>query len=96
MRKKYEELWYDIKDELMDISRWTPTVSISKLLEKMENYEKIAFNKKEDIEKIIDNQENLLSDILYLYGGIDNLTKEQYGEFKYLEGKIAAYKSVVQ
>lgn len=96
MRKTYEELWYDIKDELMDISRWTPTVSISKLLEKMENYEKIAFNKKEDIEKIIDNQENLLSDILYLYGCIDNLTKEQYGEFKYLEGKIAAYKSVVQ
>ena len=30
MRKTYEELWYDIKDELMDISRWTPTVSISK------------------------------------------------------------------
>lgn len=96
MRKTYEELWYDIKDELMDISRWTPTVSISKLLEKMENYEKIVSHKKEDFEKVIDNQENLLLDILYLYGGMDNLTKEQYGEVKYIEGRIAAYKSVIQ
>lgn len=44
MDKTYKDIWYDIKEELIDIARWTPTVSLPKLIDKMEVYEKLVEN----------------------------------------------------
>lgn len=44
MDRTYKDIWYDIKEELIDIARWTPTVSLSKLIDKMEVYEKLVEN----------------------------------------------------
>lgn len=41
MDKTYKDIWYDIKEELIDIARWTSTVSLPKLIDKMEVYEKL-------------------------------------------------------
>lgn len=42
MDKTYKDIWYDIKEELIDIARWTSTVSLPKLIDKMEVYEKLV------------------------------------------------------
>ena len=39
MDRTYEDIWYKIKEDLIDLSRWTPTISVPKLIEKMDMYE---------------------------------------------------------
>lgn len=41
-KKTYKDIWFEIEEDLVELAKWTPSISVNKLLEKMWTYEDLV------------------------------------------------------
>ena len=84
--KNYQDVYYDLFMTLVKVGQFTKTIEISKLIEKMQDYEKEV---QDNIKFRIKENKDAINRILDLCNNdVSLMNKKQFGDYQYLLGKI--------